>query len=294
MSTSPVYGWQSQLGVGNDSTTLTRLDFQSSTLGLDEEFKDASGLRGTRSRLSQRVVQGIRHCGGAIRMQPTPVELAAILQWIMGGAPSGVGNVTYPLADTLGTQYVMIDKVAKVMSYAVAGVNRFSIKGSQGEPLDVELEVVALDEAAGSAGTFPALSLDTTTTPFTFQECAVTINSVTYFARDFSLTVDNAIDRNRFFNSSTLTAIAPMDRHVAISFTLPAKDAIAVYGVGVAGLPVTVTVTGTGTAVLTLTLHVVTFPRKPINVDPNEIFLPCPGISYYDGANREVVAVLHV
>ena len=293
MSTTPVYGYAGQLGIDTVSPVTVRFSFRSSTLGVEEEFVDTNGLRGTRDRDISRIVAGTRRADGGLRLQPDAVELALLLPWIMGGAPSGVGTVTYPLADTLSSRYVVVDKVAKVCTYDSVYVDRFTISGSQGEPLDMELDCAGIDETVGNAGTFPALSIDSANTPFLFQQLSLSVGGVTYFSRDFRCVVDNALDKDRFFNSQTRTAITPTDRHVSVHCTLPAKDAWAAYGAGAGGLAVTATFTNGG-AVLTLSLVKVAFPRKPVSVDPGEIFIPMEGIAYHSGSTASLVATLNV
>ena len=292
MSTTPVYGFQSQLGIDSSNPVTKRQDFQSSTLGLDEEFIDTNGLRGTRSRSVERERQGVRRVDGNIRMQPTAVELSEILQWFLGGTPTGTPTVTYPLADTIPSRTVQIDKVTKVMTYATCYCGRATISGSQGEPLNFDLDVLGLDESEGNSGTFPSLSLDTANAPFCLFDCVVQVNSTTYLARDVTITIDNVIDRNRFYNSQTLTAVVAMDRHIGVNLTLPAGDAMAVYGLGAGGTQVVVTATNGG-AVLTMTFVKVVFPRKPIAVDRGEILLPMVGTAMKSGSTLELVTTLN-
>lgn len=292
MSTTPVYGFQAQLGIDTVSSVTHRFDFQSSTVGLDEEMKDLNGLRGTRSRSGERVVAGVRKVDGQIKVIPTANELALLLPWITGGTPSGSPTVTYPLGETVPTRYMVIDKVAKVMTNSGCCVDRWTARGSSGEALEMDLDIVGQDESVGNSGTFPSLSLDVANAPWMFYEAAISVNSTQYLSKDFTLSVDNALDKERFWNSQTLTAIVATDRHVRCNLMLAAGDAMAVYGLGAAGCPVVVTFTNGG-AVLTLSMARVVFPRKPIQVSRPEIMIPMEGIAYKSGATLELVTTLN-
>lgn len=293
MPTTPAYGFQTAIGIDTANPVTKRFDFQSENLILSEDFKDTNGLRGTRSRAGERIVAGIRHVAGQITLQPNSLELANLLQWIMGGTPTGTPAVTYPLADALQTRFVTVDRVAKVFTYNGCVVDKCHIKGSQGEPLVITLDVCGLDETIAAAGSFPVIALDTTTQPFMFFELAITIGGVTYQAKDVDITIDNAIDKDRFFNSLTATALIAMDRHITVSFSLPYGDATTVYGLGAAGTAVVATFTNGG-AVLTLTMGRVAFPRhSPSVAGRQEVMLPFSGTAYKNGSTLELVTLLN-
>jgi hypothetical protein len=224
------------------------------------------------------------------------VELSQLLPWIMYGTPSGTAPVTYPLADLAPQpRFVTIDRGPKVATYSGCQVNRATIRGSQGEPLDITLDVIGQDETLAASGSFPALTLDTTTGPFIFTDLSLSINAATYNARDVEIIIDNVIDAGRFFNSQTLVSAIAMDRHVSFTCHLPYGDASAVYGLGQGGTAVTATFTGGGTSVLTLNMGKVAFPRKSPSYAAGraEEMIPMQGIAYAQGATRELVTTLH-
>ena len=283
-------GYHAQLEISASNPVDTRFDFISESLGVDENFIDTNGLRGTRDRSIERVRQGIRHIGGQIRLQPTAVELAALLPWILGANASGT---TYAIADTLQSRYVTVDRVSKVMTYNGCVIDRCTIRGSQGEPLDITLDVCGLDETVGNSGTFPSLSLDTTTGPFVFTDGVFSINSTTVNARSFELVVNNHIDRERFFNSLTAVSLIPMDRHVMLNTQLPYGDASALYATGAGGVACTLTFTNGGTS-LALTMPKVAFPRKSPTYQAGraEVMLPLAGNAYKSGSTASLTATL--
>lgn len=282
---------------GKCSFNGTRIDFQSLNLVCEEEFIDTTGLRGTRSRVGERVRAGVRRIHGPLRLQPSTLEWTYFLQAIMGGTPTGSGTVTYPLADTLPTQSVIVDDNMKVMTYTGCAVDKATISAKQEQQIvELQLDLVGQDESVANAGTFPAGSIDTTTYPLRFYDCAgaITINSVVYNAKELTLTIDNAIDKDRFFNSQTLVTVQPTDRHIAFSALLPYGDASAPYNtIGVAGCAVTIVFTY-GSAVLTFSFNNVKFPRKsPHWAGREESFLTLEGQVYRTGTTLEMSTSLN-
>lgn len=254
-----------------------------------------NGLRGTRSRDISRVREGNRAIGGTIRLQPSAVELAALLQWALYGTPSGAGTVTYPLADVPVQKYVTVDRGIEVITYNGCAVDSFTIRGSAGSPLDITLAIVGKDESEGNPGTFPALNIDTTTQPFIFTDLSFNINGDIEPVDNFTLTVNNAIDRGRFYNSQTLTDVIAMDRHVGLTFEAPFGTANQLYQYGAAGVQCVATFTGEGTSVLVLSMIKVAFARHTPSfvAGRSEERIPMRGVAYANGATKELVTTLH-
>lgn len=297
---APTYGWQSQLGIDTVNPITQRFDFDDEELVLDEEFVDENGLRGTLARSGERVQQGIRRVHGTIRMQPTAQELTLLLPWILWGTPSGSGTVTYPLADwsasnTNISRYVTIDRGSKVFTMNGVVVNKATFHAAQNEPLNVDLELVGIDETPASGGTFPSLNLDVTKQPLNFWGLGITVGGTTVMCPSFQLTIDHALDTERFFNNQTVTALPSTDRHVTIAHDLPFGDYSAEYGLGVGGATEVLTFSN-GVSTLTMTLNCVKYPRKSPRVrGRNEILFPLQGTAYKTGQSTptlELVTVL--
>lgn len=286
------WGFETKVGISVNSPVDARFDFLNENLICQEEFPDTGGLRGTRSHVVERVRQGIRRVAGPITMQPTAVEWAALLPWILGGTPSGT---TYPLADALTSRYVTIDRGAKVFTYNAVFVDSATIRSSQGQPVSLTLNLVGSDETVDNAGTFPALDIDVTTNAFMFFDSAsaVTVGGTAYPIREFELTIANHVDRERFFNSQVLsTATRAMDRSVTCRMHLPYGDAEAAYNTGASGAAVVATFTN-GTVSLALSMTKVTFPRRsPMVQGRQEIMLPLEGVAYRSGTTLELVTTL--
>ena len=287
-------GTLGKLGIDTVSTVTKRFDYKSENLVMDEEMVDGNGVRGTRSRDVSRVRPGLQKIAGPISLQPNAVEMALLLEWIMGASPSGSPTVTYALADTLPSRYVVIDRVIKVHSYAGCKVDQAVFKCSQGDPLSLDLSVLALTESVGNAGTFPSLSIDTANGPWIFSDLVLTVNATALLVKECTINVNNFLDKDRYFNSLTLTSAETLDREVGFSCMVPYGDHQALYGAsGSGGLSGTAVWTN-GAAVLTMTFGKIVLPRKtPGTPGRKELMLPLEGIAYKTGATAELSVSLN-
>ncbi len=275
-----------------------RIDFQSSDLVCEQELIDTSGLRGTRSRPGERVRAGIRRVHGPIKVQPTSLEWTYLAQAIMGGTPAGT---TYPLGDTLTSNDVVVDDKMQVMTYPATSIDKMTLHAGQEQQIvEATLDIVGKDETIGAANTFGGATIDETTFPFRFYDSAsaISIGGVVYQAREMTIVIDNAVDKDRYFNSQTLVTVQPTDRHVHFTAKLPYGDAVAAYNLsstggvdpadtGAQGVAVSVVFTFGG-ASMSWTFPNVKFPRKsPHWAGREESFLDLDGICYSSGATAE-------
>lgn len=285
-------GMMTQLGIGATVPVTTRLDFQREGLKNTEEIIDGNGLRGTLSSNVDRTRVGLQRIGGTISLMPNVVELAAVLQWVLGGTPTGVGTVTYPVSDTLFTRAVSVDRIAKVFSYPAAGVDKATFRASQGECLTVDLDLVGTTESVGNAGTFPALSIDTASGPWIYSDAVITIGGTTVTPKNIEISVSNVIDRDRYFNSNTIASLVNHDRQVMFSCLLPYGDQSAIYDSGSGGVTVVCTFTN-GTNILTFSMVEVVFPKDSPNAEGrSEIMLPISGRAYQTASTKEIVTTI--
>ena len=286
-------GTLGQFGLDSSNPVTKRLDFMSENLVMREIPIDSNGVRGTRSPNVDRVRMGLRYVGGTINLQPNPVETGLLLEWIMGASPSGSGPVTYALADTLPSRYVTVDRVAKVFTYAGCKVDKATFRCNQGQALEISLDVVGTTETVGNSGTFPSLSIDTSAGPWIFSDMAISLNSSTLTVRECEIVVDNVIDRERFFNSNTLTTVETLDRNVFFRTMVPYGDWTSLYGAsGAGGLDCVATFTN-GVYILTMTFGKVVIPRTtPMIPGRREVMLPLEGKAYKTGSTRELSIAL--
>lgn len=300
--TAPIQGFNAKLGIDTVNPVAVGFDFLSENLILQEEFKDRAGIRGTRSHNVEVMRAGVRRPDGQIRLQPTYTEWTNLLQWILGGTPSGTSPKTYPLGESLQSRYVTIDRSdgtnGKVFTYSGVYVDKATIKGQQDELVELTLDLVGTDEAIGNAGTYPVITLDTAY-PFIFSDLTLTANSAVYTAKNVEIVIDNHLDKERFFNSLTRTAILPQDRQITITWNSSYGEAVALYNSGIAGIAVDATFAaggaGAGAAGVSLDFSFtkVVFPRiAPAVGGKAEEMLPMHGVAKKSGATLEMSVLL--
>lgn len=285
-------GMLTKLGIDSANPVTKRFDFVRESLACREEFIDGNGLRGTLSHSIERVRQGRRRITGQLIMQPNAVEMALLLPWILGTAGAGSPTVTYALSDSTLTRYVAIDRNAgNLFTYDTVAVNRAVFRSAEGQPLEVELDLIGKDETV--SGSFPAISIDTANGPFVFSDLVLTVNSATATPKSFELTIDNHIDPERFFNSLTLASAVKHDRTITFSTSLPWADFTALYNTGVGGVAASAVFTNSS-AVLTMTIVKVALPREsPTIPGRSEVMLPLTGICYKSGSTEPLVTTLN-
>lgn len=296
---SGTYGTTTKLGIDSASPVTKRFNFMSDGVVLTEEHVQTAGNFGSRSEPSERVRTGLKRVAGAIVLQPNPVELNNLLEWIMGGTPlvgTPAGKTTFPLADTLPTRFITSDRGSKVLTYDTCAVAKATFRSTQGGPLSLTIDVIGKDETIGNSGTFPAINIDITQLPFMHQDLVLTINAVAHKCPDFEMVVDNMIDAERFFNSSTLTSVQPTGRIVTLNTKLPYGDSSAAYNLASAGVAADATFTN-GNLSLQFVLPALHVPRQSPPIDGrNEVFLPIAAVArkigVVAGTTDELSAIL--
>ena len=282
-------GFASRLGIHTADPVTVEYEFIRESLVLTEEFVESEGIRGTRSHPKEAVRQGVRRVGGSIEMRPNPVQLAVLLPHILGLAASGT---TFALGDTFSDLYITIDRVLKVFTYSGCKIDKCRFKGGPGQPLNMTLDILGIDESVGNAGTFPSLSIDLTTSFFMFSDLAMTIAGDTVLCKDFDLLIDNNLDPERIFNALVRTSIPAQDRMVTFTTSVPYGDYSAKYGTGVAGVAVVGTFTNGATS-LVFTMPAVQFPRVSPQVDgKSEIMLSLTGMARKSSSTAELTLTL--
>ncbi len=215
-------GYQTRLGTISESTygvtpgaVTEPFVFVSESITKKGLIVERTGLRGTRSHVADDTRVGPYSVGGQLVLEPTPEDLAIWLPRILGGAASGGDPKTYPLAETLPSFTLSIDRVAKVFTYGGCKINRATFHGSQGGLLRLMLDIVAQSETVAAAGTFPALT-PSVTQPYIFSDLTLTLAATAREVRQFDLVIDNALVTDRFMNSLTIVAAPEGDRTIAL------------------------------------------------------------------------------
>lgn len=280
----------SQFAIGASDPVSQRLDARNVSIAAIQEMPDFSGMRGTRSRGSERVRESIKRCNGSAEFVPTAVELSYLLPWILGGTVSGT---TYPLGDSMPERYVTVDRVHKVHTYNGVKVDKGTFSAKSGDALHCQVDMVGKDETQANAGTFPSLTLDSTTKPFMLHDLSLTVDGNTVYSDGIMVAIDNKLNKDRFLNSITLTEVTSTDRLVNVQLTIPYGDSGSIYPTTAAGVPVVMTFTN-GTVSVAFTFAKVVFKREAptIRGRNDEIMLVLNGEAKKSGSDLEVVVTL--
>ncbi len=253
-------------------------EYKSFGLGKHGTVLAADGIRGTRAHPVERTVAGPYTVSGAINWEPGPTTLTNLWPFILG--TSGA------LTETLATFAVVIDRIAQVHTFNTCKVDRAVFKGTQGQLIDMTLDIEGESEAlSGSVSGTPTLDV-----PFLFNSATLSIGGTAYQFREFSLTVDNHLKKDRFMNSLTRTDLPELDRTVSLSLSLPyTTDDIAIYDANATSAAVVLTWLS-GATTVTLTMAAVQFPTEPPSTPGrDEILLPQNGIARKTGSTLELV-----
>lgn len=292
MPTGP-YGWQAKLGIGATSTVDKPLRFVNESFQATRLIIPDDEITGSRDADIGQARYGPFSYIGSITLRPTAVEWSYILEWILGGTPVGT---SYPIADTIVSRYMSIDRVTKVFLYDGVVVGRATINFVAGAKGTCTLDLFATGETVGNAGTFPSLTLDTTTKAFILQDNVISVNSVAVCTTSITIVIDNLLTPDEFTNCVTGPAemVPAGPRDIRLSFT-PAYDTThsALYPPTDAGWAVTVVATN-GTVSLSFSFVKVVFDRKSPTVPAanQKIRLPLDGKAYKNGSTASIVTVL--
>lgn len=270
-------------------TSSEAFEFQSESLRKTTEHLDASGIRGTRSHFSGRVRQNVDRISGSIVMQPVPEELDNLLPRILGASESSSDN--FKLAETIPTFHVMIDRIAKVFTYSTVVVSRAIFTASQGQAMQLTLELEAGTETVSAAGGFPSIT-PSETAPYIFSDGVMTIGGTGYDIFEFTLTVDNVVDTERFMNSTTRANIPAQDRIVTLSARFPyTSDETALYDQEVGGLAANLTLTNGGYSTKFIFGRLQSPAESPLVTGKTEVFLEINATARKSGAQDELEIV---
>lgn len=188
------------------------IEFISEDLRYTQTMLYNNGIRGTRSRLSDRcrVVQGA--VSGSIVMHPTPVEIGKLLPLILGAN----SVLTEPLEE-FG---VLVDRVTRTFVYTGCRVSRATFAGSQGQPITLKLDIEGETEVISSGAFTPTYDLGQ---PYIFSDVTFSLSQDSSAAevRAFELIIDNGLVTDRFNNSLTRLTIPAADRMVMLNLTVP-------------------------------------------------------------------------
>lgn len=272
-------------GFGSSSTVDKFLEILSENVRLVRPILYNGGIVGSRSQPGERTREGQRSISGSVTCTPSPVELDALLPYIVGGSES---TDVFPLAETLPAAYWAFDRHTKVYVYSGVKVSRATFSASRGGFLSLSLDLIGIDETEGNAGTFPAITVDLASQPYVMTDGALTVNSVVTQFDDWSLTIDNQLEVQHF-NSLAATRINETGREVSCGITVPHGDAAAAYGLAVGGVAISTVFTNGGRSITFSTSKVQVQKESPVISGRGEIFLAVNGIARKNGSTNELV-----
>lgn len=260
-------------------------EYRSCSLGMHQEIISTDGLRGTHNHPSERTRIGRQISSGSLSINPGSSDIDCIMPLVMGTIKNGSNQ--FPFTETLLLFQTVVDRVTKVATYATCYVDHCTIRGSEGEPLELELGIEALTETIGASGTFTGSFNNQS--PFVFMDGVLTYGGSVYQFKTFDLTIANNLKKDRFMNSVTRTDLPFMDRMVSFNLMLPyTTDTQALYATGVTLETISMVFTN-GAKVLTLnTSGFQAEPASPPVPGRNELLIPLHGQARTTGATASL------
>ena len=271
--TTPTMGHECTFSVGGTSVHGW------CTLAKRGTHLERDGMRGTRSHDVDDVVDGPYTVSGQIILNPTNTELVLLDVKAIGA--SGVVTETVP------EFAVIVDKGQAVYTYGNCKVDRFTLRGRQGELLELVCDVSGKTETvAGSAPAEPASAL-----PFWFDGVTLILQSSAREVEEFELVIDNALVKDRFQNSQTVTDLLEGDRNVTLRTVHGySSNTSGLYGQAIAGATGTLAVSD-GTSTRTYTFGKLQVPADGVEIrDKGEQRLTLNMVARKDGATKEIAA----
>lgn len=188
------------------------VEFVSHSIRQTTDILPDDGIRGTRSRVLERLALGNVHVAGNIVFEPTPVEVAILLPYAIGSTSTAT-----TLNDAMTDVTVVIDSGTVLDTY-VGRFNKITFAGEPGQKLKCTVDFIGKTRTPGTGGTLggtPDLTVRSYVT--TDMGTGLTINSTAYAIDRFEFSIDNRISPTFMGSSTTATDLEPTDRIVLVS-----------------------------------------------------------------------------
>lgn len=213
-----------KLGIGAADPVDFGLNFTTFDPGVKRTLHDSNGTRGTFWKDANRMNEDRRMVAPRLSTEPTAAELAKLLEWAMGGTPTGTTTKTYPWSDTpLGWYVHFKPKAGEEWFLEEVAVDQLTLSAQVGGGLTADVDLVGKDYDS-TRSDFPSLSYDQTKQPFLLSRLALLVGGVTRNCRSFSFNILGGIDRDRFLNSQTLTTLQRLSAGFGVTFEVPSGD----------------------------------------------------------------------
>lgn len=202
--------------------------------GVIELVDNEEAIRGFLDHPKERVTQGLKKWQFTITMQPSPTEMDLIFPYIgFTESPTDTFTVT---DDFSALEFdVIVDKVAKVQTYADCKVDKAIFQGQKGrKPNQLTLMCIAKSMTQDDAGTFSASAIDTDFA-YAFTEGVLTLQSSARAFDRYAVIIDNHLNAE-FNNSQEATCIQPAERTIHLAVNTPyTSSEIALFDTPFAG-----------------------------------------------------------
>lgn len=226
-----IEGVRSKLGFAVSDTVsppvnpTEELEIDASMFGIEPEFLDTSGIRGTEAKPSERNSEVATNQMGGFRCRPTAQDLARWIPRISGGAPGAAvaGLVPYPMAESRPCWDAFDrNQSGNIRKYRQNRVMSATYSASEKQALSLEVQSVGETmDAVGAAYTWPVIAI-TTGRSFLFPQLQMVVAGVAHRIYNFSLSIQYMIDV-QFMNSMTPTAFPSSERAIRLNFAIPWK-----------------------------------------------------------------------
>lgn len=268
---------QSQLVI-NDGSTNHAFEFVSESLRYGARYAVSRGIRGTRQQYGERARLIEERVSGSITFEPTPTELDVLIPWFLGGTTAA--GVTAP-GESLAAHTLYFARVRKMHTYTGCKPSRATLSINQGQPIQLSLDIEGTTRAIG------AVSLPSATYPtdniFIPAHCTLTVEGAARKFRNFVLTIDNRLDAERFYNSTTRTLMDALDLDVSLSASVPySADNEDLETAVVAGAAASLAITDGTTTYTVAFANLKVAPQDPVaGPAGSEIELPLSSMKAY-------------
>ncbi|MCC9608519.1 hypothetical protein LOC68_09865 [Blastopirellula sp. JC732] len=269
MSVTHVSGFQTQLGLGpQHATNLATRQLEHFGVDLDKQstIVRADGMIGQRSPIGDSAQPGTYTVGGTISLRPRPDDLLFLFPYILGAAEV---SDAFALAETLPELVATVDRKIMVNTYRGLKVDKATFRSRKGELLELELDLQGkLADATAAAGTFPSIAATLSAkNPFVHHQSSVTIDETTIEVDNLVITIDNALELDRFNNSQTRTTLPEGSRRITLAFDTELNDDVLANLIETAARGVTAEVEfANGVDTLTFTFGLVQQPKTPLSI----------------------------
>jgi hypothetical protein len=199
---------------------------------------------------------------------------------------------TFTPEDVVTTFTMLIDRVAKVHTYANSMIDKWVFKGQKGRlPISLELTILSPTESEGAADSFSATAIDTDHN-YAFTEGVLTLQSATHEFDRFAMSCDHksAVQHN---NSRTATCITYTDRELFLACSTPytsTESALYTTPFGsAAGTAASLVYTRSGKSTTFTFANLKSSPNIPEIMGKSEVRLPLFYKAYSSGATKPLI-----